>query len=118
MVEKRALLMQFSRALIPTVKETPQDAANVSHVLLTRAGFVRKVGAGMYDFLPLGLRVMRKIERIIRHELDSAGALEILMPVLLPAEYFKETGRFEKFGDTSRQRSHAAKTFQLWPKSR
>jgi prolyl-tRNA synthetase len=92
--------MLFSRALIPTVKEAPADAANVSHVLLMRGGFIRRVGAGMYDFLPLGLRVLKKIETIIRHEMDRAGALEILMPALLPGEYFKETGRWELYGET------------------
>jgi len=92
--------MLVTHALIPTVKEAPSDAANVSHVLLTRAGYVRRVGAGLYDFLPLGLRVLRKVERIIREEMDRAGALEILMPALLPADYFKETGRYDRFGDT------------------
>src|SRR5262249_21766967 len=97
---KRVGPMLFTRALIPTVKEAPQDAANVSHLFLTRAGFVRKVGAGMYDFLPLGLRVLKKIENVVRQEMDRAGALEILMPALLPSEYFKETGRWDRFGDT------------------
>jgi prolyl-tRNA synthetase len=92
--------MLYSRALIPTVKEAPADAANVSHTLLVRGGYIRKVGAGMYDFLPLGLRVLRKIEGIVRDELDRAGAQEILMPALLPAEYFKETGRWDVYGDT------------------
>ncbi|MGO9710509.1 MAG: proline--tRNA ligase [Polyangiaceae bacterium] len=92
--------MRFSRALIPTVKEAPADAANASHVLLTRAGFIRRVGAGIYDFLPLGLRSLKKVERIIREEMDRAGALEILMPALLPGEYFKETGRWDLYGDT------------------
>jgi prolyl-tRNA synthetase len=92
--------MRFSRALIPTVKEAPADAANVSHALLMRAGFVRRVGAGIYDFLPLGFRVLKKVERIIREEMDRAGALEILMPALLPADYFKETGRWDLYGDT------------------
>ena len=92
--------MRFSRALLPTVKEAPADATNVSHVLLTRAGYIRKVGAGMYDFLPLGLRVLQKVSRIVRDEMDRAGAQEILMPALLPAEYFKETGRWDRFGDT------------------
>jgi prolyl-tRNA synthetase len=91
--------MLFSRALIPTTKEAPADAANVSHVLLSRAGYIRKVGAGIYDYLPLGLRVLRKIEAIVRSEMDQAGALEVLMPALLPAEYFKETGRWELYGD-------------------
>ncbi len=92
--------MLYSRALIPTVKEAPADAANASHKLLVRGGYIRKVGAGMYDFLPLGLRVLRKIENIVRQELDRAGAQEILMPALLPAEYFKETGRWDLYGDT------------------
>ncbi len=91
--------MQFTRALIPTLKEAPQDATFVSHALLLRAGYIRRVGAGIYDFLPLGLRVLRKVERIVREEMDRAGALEILMPVLLPGEYYKETGRWDVYGD-------------------
>jgi prolyl-tRNA synthetase len=90
--------MLFSSALIPTVKEAPADATNASHVLLSRAGFIRRVGAGMYDFLPLGYRVLRKVEGIVRDEMDRTGALEILMPALLPAEYFKETGRWDLYG--------------------
>jgi len=92
--------MLYTRALIPTVKEAPADAANASHKLLVRAGYIRKVGAGMYDYLPLGLRVLRNIESIVREELNRAGAQEILMPALLPAEYFKETGRWDLYGDT------------------
>ncbi len=92
--------MRFSRALIPTVKEAPADATGVSHVLLTRGGFVRRVGSGLYDFLPLGVRVLRKVEGVVRREMDRAGALEILMPALLPADYFKESGRWDRFGDT------------------
>jgi len=108
--------MLFTRALIPTVKEAPQDAANVSHVMLTRGGFIRRVGAGMYDFLPLGLRVLHKVENIVRHEMDRAGALEILMPALLPAEYFKETGRWERFGDTLfRLKDRKGTEFHLGP---
>src|SRR5580700_844591 len=90
--------MLFSRALIPTAKEAPADATNASHVLLSRAGYIRRVGAGIYDFLPLGLRVLRKVEAIVRQEMDRAGALEILMPALLPADYFKETGRWDLYG--------------------
>src|SRR5436190_2112827 len=92
--------MLYSRALIPTVKEAPQDATNASYTLLVRGGYIRRVGAGMYDFLPLGLRVLRKVEGIVRQEMDRAGALELLMPALLPAEDFKETGRWDKFGGT------------------
>jgi prolyl-tRNA synthetase len=91
--------MLFSRALIPTTKEAPADATNASHVLLSRAGYIRRVGAGIYDFLPLGLRVLRKVEAIVRGEMDRAGALEVLMPALLPAEYFKETGRWDLYGE-------------------
>src|SRR5580692_7698910 len=92
--------MLFSRAVIPTMKEAPADAANASHVLLSRAGYIRRVGAGIYDYLPLGFRVLRKVERIVREEMERAGALEILMPALLPGEYFKETGRWEVYGET------------------
>jgi prolyl-tRNA synthetase len=92
--------MLYSRALIRTVKEAPADAANASHTLLMRGSYIRKVGAGMYDFLPLGLRVLRKIENIVREEMDRSGAQEILMPALLPAEFFKETGRYELYGPT------------------
>lgn len=92
--------MRFTQALLPTQKEAPSDASGPSHVLLTRAGYIRKVGAGMYNFLPLGLRVLRKIERIIRDEMDRAGAQEVLMPALLPAEYFQETGRWDVYGQT------------------
>jgi prolyl-tRNA synthetase len=91
--------MLFSRALIPTMKEAPADATNASHVLLSRAGYIRRVGAGIYDFLPLGHRVLRKVEAIVREEMDRAGGLEILMPALLPADYFKETGRWDLYGD-------------------
>jgi prolyl-tRNA synthetase len=90
--------MRFSLALIPTTKEAPADATNASHVLLSRAGYIRRVGAGIYDFLPLGFRVLRKVEAIIRQEMDRAGALEILMPALMPAEFFKETGRYDLYG--------------------
>ena len=108
--------MLYSRALIPTVKEAPADAANVSHTLLVRGGYIRKVGAGMYDFLPLGLRVLQKIENIVREEMDQAGAQEILMPVLLPAEYFKETGRWDLYGETLfRLKDRKGADFHLGP---
>src|SRR5260370_21619609 len=81
------------------MKEAPADANTASHILLSRAGYIRRVGAGIYDFLPLGLRVLRKIEAIVREEMDRAGALELLMPALLPAEYFRETGRWDLYGD-------------------
>lgn len=92
--------MRYQRALLPTLKEVPSDAQSVSHILLTRAGYVRRVGAGIYSYLPLGLRVLRNIERIIREEMNRAGAEELLLPALLPADYFRESGRWEVFGDT------------------
>lgn len=92
--------MRYSRALIPTLKEAPADATNTSHVLLTRGGYVRRVGAGIYSFLPLGLSVFAKVGAIIREEMNASGALEVLLPALLPAEYFKETGRWELYGET------------------
>jgi prolyl-tRNA synthetase len=92
--------MRYSRALIPTLKEAPADATTASHVLLTRAGYVRRVGAGIYSYLPLGFRVLSRIAAIVRTEMDAAGALEVLLPALVPAEYFRESGRWDLFGDT------------------
>ena len=92
--------MRYSRALLPTLKEAPADATSKSHIFLLRSGYVRRVGAGVYSFLPLGVRVLRKVEAIVRGEMNAAGAEEVLLPALLPADYFKETGRWEMFGDT------------------
>jgi prolyl-tRNA synthetase len=92
--------MRYSRAFIPTVKEVPKDATMPSHVLMLRAGYARMVGAGIYEVLPLGTRVLHKIERIIREEMDGAGAQELLMPTFVPSEYFKETGRWDVYGPT------------------
>lgn len=92
--------MRYSQAFIPTVKEAPKDATMPSHVLMLRAGYARMVGAGIYELLPLGTRVLHKIERVIREEMDAAGAQELLMPTFLPAEYFKESGRWDVYGPT------------------
>jgi len=92
--------MRYRRALIPTLKEAPADATSKSHILLLRAGLIRRVGAGIYSFLPLGVRVLRKIEQIVRSEMNAAGAQEVLLPALLPAEYFQETGRWDQYGET------------------
>lgn len=92
--------MRYSKTLIPTLKEAPRDATMPSHIFLLRAGYARMVGAGIYELLPLGFRVLRKIERIVREEMDRSGALELLMPTLLPSDYFKESGRWDSFGDT------------------
>jgi prolyl-tRNA synthetase len=91
--------MRYSQAFIPTLKEVPKDATTPSHVLLLRGGFVRMVGAGIYEMLPLGLRVLHKIAGIVREEMDRSGAQEVLMPALLPREYFQETGRWDVYGD-------------------
>ena len=92
--------MRYSRAFIPTVKEAPKDATMPSHVLMLRAGYARMVGAGIYELLPLGTRVLHKIEKIIREEMDASGAQELLMPTFLPGEYFKESGRWDLYGPT------------------
>ncbi len=92
--------MRFSNAFIPTVKEAPKDATSPSHIFLIRGGYVRMIGSGLYEMLPLGFRVLKKIMAIVRDEMDGAGAQEVLMPGLLPATYFKETGRYDGFGDT------------------
>src|SRR5512133_861252 len=90
--------MRYSQYFIPTVKETPADAEVVSHQLMLRAGMVRKVAAGIYSYLPLGLRSIRKVENIVREEMNRAGAIEILMPMANPAELWQESGRWEKYG--------------------
>jgi len=84
--------------LIPTLREVPAEAEVVSHKLLLRAGMIRQVARGIYDFLPLGVRVLRKVERIIREEMQRAGAQEILMPTVCPAELWQESGRWERYG--------------------
>ncbi len=92
--------MRYSQAFIPTLKEVPKEATMPSHVLMLRAGYARMVGAGIYELLPLGTRVLHKISNIIREELDAAGAQELFMPTFLPSEYFKETGRWDLYGPT------------------
>ncbi|MCX7807045.1 MAG: proline--tRNA ligase, partial [Deltaproteobacteria bacterium] len=93
------LAMRYSSAFIPTLKEIPRDATTPSHILLLRGGFIRMVGAGIYEMLPLGHRVLRKITEIVREEMDRAGAQEVLMPALLPRQYFEETGRWDLYGE-------------------
>jgi len=90
--------MKASQFFIRTLKEAPSDAEIVSHKLMMRAGMIRKLGAGIYNYMPMGLRVIRKVEGIIRQEMDQAGAIELLMPVIQPAELWQETGRWDKMG--------------------
>jgi len=91
--------MRLSRFLLATLKETPADAEIVSHQLMLRAGLIRRLAAGLYTWLPLGLRVLHKIEDIVREEMDRSGAQEVLMPAIQPAELWQESGRWEKMGD-------------------
>ncbi|MDW6003353.1 proline--tRNA ligase [Vibrio mangrovi] len=90
--------MRTSKYLLSTLKETPNDAEIVSHQLMLRAGMIRKLASGLYTWLPTGLRVLRKVENIIREEMNNAGAVETLMPVVQPSELWQETGRWDKFG--------------------
>ncbi len=90
--------MRVSRFPLSTIKETPADAEIVSHQLMLRAGMIRKLATGIYSWLPLGLRVLRKVEGIVREEMDRAGALELLMPAVQPAELWQESGRWEQYG--------------------
>ncbi|MFT7374651.1 MAG: prolyl-tRNA synthetase [Oceanospirillaceae bacterium] len=90
--------MRASQFLIATQKETPADAEVISHQLMLRAGLIRRLASGLYTWLPMGLRSIRKVERIVREELDAAGAQELLMPAIQPAELWKESGRWQKYG--------------------
>jgi hypothetical protein len=90
--------MRLSLYPINTVKETPSEAEVISHQLMLRAGLIRRLAAGIYTWLPMGLRALRKVENIIREEMDRAGALEVLMPAVQPAELWQESGRWEQYG--------------------
>jgi len=90
--------MRTSQLLLPTLREDPGEAETVSHRLMLRAGLIRKVAAGIYTYLPLGLRIIRKVEQIVREEMNRAGAQELLMPIASPAELWKETGRWDYYG--------------------
>ena len=92
--------MRMSKTLIPTLKEAPAEAEVPSHVFLVRGGFIRKVAAGIYSFLPLGNRVVQKVARIVREEMNRAGACEVFLPAVIPAELWQESGRWEQYGAT------------------
>jgi prolyl-tRNA synthetase len=91
-------MMRWSESLIPTLKENPREAEIPSHMLMLRAGLIKKLTSGVYTFLPVGFRVLKKIERIIREEMDAAGCQELLMPILHPEEIYAESGRLKSFG--------------------
>ena len=108
--------MRTSQFLLATEKETPADAEVVSHQLMLRAGMIRKLAAGLYTWLPMGLRVLRKVERVVREEMDAAGAQELLMPVVQPAELWAESGRWEQYGpELLRLRDRHGREFCLGP---
>ncbi|MDT4788550.1 proline--tRNA ligase [Metapseudomonas sp. CR1201] len=90
--------MRTSQYLLSTLKETPTDAVVISHQLLLRAGMIRKLASGLYTWLPMGLRVLRKVEAVVREEMNAAGALEVLMPAVQPAELWQESGRWQQYG--------------------
>ena len=108
--------MRWSQALIPTLKETPAEAEILSHKLLLRAGLIRKLAGGIYTFLPLGLRVVHKVEQIVREEMDRTGALEVLMPALQPSEIWQQSGRYETMIDVLfKVRDRSKKEWLLGP---
>src|SRR5881398_3172592 len=106
--------MRWSQTLIPTLKETPAEAEITSHKLLLRAGLIRKLTGGLYTFLPLGLRALRKVEQIVREEMDRAGALELLMPSLQPPDIWQQSGRYQTARDVLfRLQDHARREWLL-----
>src|SRR6266853_3842163 len=108
--------MRWSQTLIPTLKETPAEAEIASHKLLLRAGLIRKLTGGLYTFLPLGLLALRKIEQIVREEMNRAGALELLMPALQPPDIWQQSGRYETAADVLyKVRDRAKKEWVLGP---
>src|ERR1700675_1158123 len=90
--------MRASQFFISTLKEAPSEAELLSHKLMLRAGLIKKLGSGLYTWMPLGLRVLRRVEHIVREEMNRAGAVELLMPAVQPAELWQETGRWDVFG--------------------
>jgi prolyl-tRNA synthetase len=110
--------MKASQTLISTLKEAPSDAEVASHRLMMRAGFIKRLGAGIYSYMPLGLRVIRQVEAIIREEMVRAGAVELLMPVVQPAELWMETGRFQAYGpEQLRVKDRHQRDFVIQPTS-
>ncbi|MGH7808273.1 MAG: proline--tRNA ligase [Thermodesulfobacteriota bacterium] len=108
--------MRYSKFFVPTLKEDPADAEVISHKLMIRAGMLRKLAAGIYNYLPLGLRSIRKVENIVREEMNRAGAIELLMPSVLPSELWKESGRWDKYGkELLRFKDRAERDFCLGP---
>ncbi len=108
--------VRYSQYFIPTLKEDPADAEVVSHKLMIRAGMIRKLAAGIYNYLPLGLRSIGKVEKIVREEMDRAGAIELLMPAVLPSELWEESGRWDYYGkELLRFKDRAEREFCIGP---
>jgi len=108
--------MRFSKMYAKTLKETPKDAEVVSHQLMLRSGMIKKLASGIYTYLPLGYRALRKVEAITREEMENAGSQEIFMPVLQPAELWKETGRWDAMGpEMMRLKDRHERDFILGP---
>ncbi len=108
--------MRYSKLFLPTLKESPAEAEVVSHKLMIRAGMIRKVASGLYTYLPLGLRAIRKVEQIIREEMNRAGAQELLMPMVQPAELWQESGRWKLYGpELLRLKDRHDRSFCLGP---
>ena len=110
--------MRTSRYLISTLKEAPSEAELVSHSLMLRAGLIRRLASGIYTWMPLGLRIVRKVEAIVREEMNRAGAIELSMPVVQPAELWQESGRWQEYGqELLRIKDRHQRDFVLQPTS-
>ena len=108
--------MRFSNFPISTTKETPADAEVISHQLMLRAGLIKRIAAGIYTWMPLGLKVVRNVERVVREEMENAGAVEVAMPVVQPAELWQESGRWEQYGpELARLKDRHERDFCLGP---
>jgi prolyl-tRNA synthetase len=113
---RQGFTMRASQFFIATLKEAPSDAEVVSHKLMLRAGMIKRLAAGIYTWMPIGLRVVRKVERIVREEMDRAGAIELFMPAVQPAELWQESGRWEKYGpELLRFKDRHAREFVIGP---
>ena len=110
--------MRASKYFISTLKEAPSDAEIVSHQLMMRAGLIKRLGSGIYTYMPMGLRIIRKVENIVRQEMNRAGAIEMQMPIVQPAELWQETGRWDKMGpELLRLKDRHGRDFALQPTS-
>ena len=110
--------MRASRFFISTLKDAPSDAEIVSHQLMMRAGMIKRLGSGIYTYMPMGLRVIRKVEAIVREEMNQAAAIELLMPLVQPAELWQETGRWDKMGaELMRVKDRHGREYAIQPTS-